>query len=163
MNVWITTVTSTEFAGVNTLWAAMTREDFIPDRVHLINLTNNKTNTEFLERSLTEYDCLLRGYGVKENPVVHNVSETDFPALAKELGSIVTEEKSKGHTVAIDMTPGRKIMSAFAMYMGVGTKLKHRADRIYYLFLDGIQNKVPFPMLPSNTVTLYDLKRAIKK
>ena len=36
MNVWITNVSTSKFAGVNTLWAAIMREDFIPDRVHLI-------------------------------------------------------------------------------------------------------------------------------
>ena len=49
------------------------------------------------------------------------------------IDSLVREEKSEGNTVAIDMTPGRKFMSAFSMYMGVGLGLKYKADMINML------------------------------
>ena len=54
-------------------------------------------------------------------------------------------------------------MSAFAMYMGVGADVKHRADRIYYLHVKGLKNHTgqPYSMVPSNLMTLYDLKKEI--
>ena len=162
MNVWITNVSTSKFAGVNTLWAAIMREDFIPDRVHLIADEMVKEKG-YLAAALKGYQCVLNRYGNEEEPIVHDVVETEFADLAKKLESIVHEEKTKGHTVAIDMTPGRKYMSAFAMYMGVGADVKHRADRIYYLHVKGLKNHTgqPYPMVPSNLMTLYDLKKEI--
>ena len=164
MKVWISTISTSKFSGINTLWAAMMRENFIPDRIHLINLTTKDKKNKARETTLKGYHSLLQRYGAKGKPVVHDVVGDDFSGLAKELESIVRKEKLKGHTVAIDMTPGRKVMSAFAMYMGVGTQLEYRADRIYYFFLDdpeGFYGKQPFPLLPSNAVTLYDLKKEV--
>ena len=90
-------------------------------------------------------------------------NETKFSNIARDMQSLVREEKSEGNTVAIDMTPGRKFMSAFSMYMGVGLGLDHKADKIYYLHVKelGQYSGLPFPMIPSNLMTLYDLKKEV--
>ena len=149
MNVWITNVSTSKFAGVNTLWAAIMREDFIPDRVHLIADEMVKEKG-YLAAALKGYQCVLNRYGNEEEPIVHDVVETEFADLAKKLESIVHEEKTKGHTVAIDMTPGRKYMSAFAMYMGVGADEKHRAKKFYFLHERGLKThpEHPYSMSP---------------
>ena len=162
MKVWITNISTSKFAGINTLWAAIMREGFIPERVHLMADEMVKEKG-YLDAALKGYYCVLSRYGSQKKPIVHDVIEIEFGALAKKLESIVHEEKSEGNTVAIDMTPGRKYMSAFAMYMGVGADVKHKADRIYYLHVKDLKHHTgqPFPTVPSNLMTLYDLKKEV--
>ena len=163
MNVWITTISTSKFAGINTLWAAMMREDFIPDKVHLIHLHSGKVDKESQKIARTGYLNLLKRYGSKNKLVLHDFDETEFSSISTKMASLVREEKSEGNTVAIDMTPGRKFMSAFSMYMGVGPGLKHKADKFYYLHVKelGQHSGRPYPMIPSNLMTLYDLKKEV--
>ena len=163
MNVWITNISTSKFAGINTLWAAMMREDFIPDKVHLIHLHSGKVDKKSQKEAYTGYLNLLKRYGGQGTIVIHDYDETNFRNIAREMEALVREEKSEGHTVAIDMTPGRKFMSAFSMYMGVGLGLKYKADMIYYLHVRSLGqfNGLPFPMIPSNLMTLYDLKKEV--
>jgi len=167
MRVWIAPVTPTRFSGINTLWAAMTQTNpFIPDCVHLINLVESK-KTNFLKKAQTGYHQLLKNYGTDTKPIVHKVDEPetegDYETIVKRMGEIVSKEKAKGHTIALDMTPGRKYMTAFT----VDVATKHNADKIYYLHVKGVFDKrrgqgTPFPLIPSNLVTLYDLLPVLK-
>ena len=163
MKVWITNISTSKFAGINTLWAAMMREDFIPDKVHLIHLHSGKVDKESQKTARIGYLNLLKRYANPEKLVLHDYDETKFSNIARDMQSLVREEKSEGNTVAIDMTPGRKFMSAFSMYMGVGLGLEHKADKIYYLHVKelGQYSGLPFPMIPSNLMTLYDLKKEV--
>ena len=76
--MWITTISTSKFAGINTLWAAMMREDFIPDKVHLIHLHSGKVDKESQKIARTGYLNLLKRYGSKNKLVLHDFDETEF-------------------------------------------------------------------------------------
>jgi len=60
------------------------------------------------------------------------------------------------------MTPGRKFMSAFAMYSGVSKEVRHRADRIYYFHLSDVSYvDKAYPKIPFNKQKLYEMKRSL--
>jgi len=164
MNVWVTNASTSRYAGINTLWAAIMWEDFIPERLHI--LANEYIKQKgYLDTALKDYKSILDEYGSTQEPIVHDFDETDFPGLAKLFESIVRKEKEQGNIVAIDMTPGRKIISAMAMFMGVGDKLQFQADKIFYLYMKdlGPYEGHFFPMIPSNLMRLYDVKHEVMR
>ena len=162
MNIWISNVSITRFAGVNTLWAAITKDGYIPERVHLLadEVVRQKGH---LDQAIADVSTLIKGYGRPVESITHDIVEIEFMKLAEGLRNIVYDEKQTGNTVAIDMTPGRKYMSAFAMYMGVAKDLTHKADRIYYLHIQDLKQHrgKPFPLIPSSLMTLYDIKKEL--
>ncbi|MFU8768083.1 MAG: hypothetical protein ACNA7I_10570, partial [Candidatus Methanoperedens sp.] len=65
-----------------------------------------------------------------------------------------------GNVIAIDITPGRKIMSAFSMFYGL---LPDGADRVYYLHLFDVKkygNK-SFIGIPADEHNLINMKEMV--
>ena len=162
MKIWITTVGKSVYAVVNTLWAACKEEGYIPERIYFIYNDEVKEN---LGRVKKIAKALVESYGA-ENPEINEIKaeETNFTEFAKKLGEIIKREKALGNEVAVDMTPGRKFMSAFAMYSGVSKEVRHRTDRIYYLHLSDFDFRYvdkAYPKIPFNKQKLYEMKRSL--
>jgi hypothetical protein len=157
MKVWITTIGSSPFAVINTLWAACELEDFKPERVYLIYndkmLRELQTVKDWIGRITVEYA------GARAELIERECSEEDFIRYSKLLNQIISEEKNRGNTVAVDITPGRKIMSAFSMHHGL-----EKADRVYYLHLlnQRYQNQ-SFMEIPAEEQNLIDMKKMVVK
>ena len=112
-----------------------------------------------LDKVAKGIEIILKEYGLQPDIHTHPFDETDFSSYARTLGSLVRNEKQAGNTVAIDMTPGRKYMSAFSMYLGVGIDIEEKADFIFYHhLLDLSFGSNPYPLIPSNQRTLYNMK-----
>ncbi len=127
MKVWITTVGSSPFAVINTLWAACELDGYVPEKVYLV--ANGKVEQE--ARIVNEWITrIIKAYGAA--PIIERIhaDEVDFMNFSRILSTCITEEKKSGNEVAVDMTPGRKFMSAFSMFNGLA---KNGADRVYYL------------------------------
>ncbi len=62
------------------------------------------------------------------------MQEADFVEMGRRINGVVCEEKGKGNTVAIDVTPGRKAMVAGALVPGI----QGNADHVFYLYLEDI-------------------------
>lgn len=159
MKIWISTASTSSFAVINTLWAAIIKDDYLPEKVHL--LANDFVVSQgYLKKAVLGCKLVCREYGTTLDVKTHEFRETDFASLAHLMGAIVGAEKQIGNEVAIDITPGRKFMSAFAMYMGVGRAIEQQADRIYYHhLLDFSFKDFPYPLIPANVRTLYDIKK----
>lgn len=159
MNVWITTVGSSPFAVINTLWAACELEKYVPEKVYLV--ANGKVENEV--KVVTEWiQRIIKAYGAVANIERIHADEVDFMNFSRLLSSCITEEKKKGNEVAVDMTPGRKFMSAFSMFNGLA---ENGADRVYYLHLNDvtIYKNHSFIEIPANEQKLYDLKKVLVK
>ncbi|ENN95911.1 hypothetical protein J422_05254 [Methanocaldococcus villosus KIN24-T80] len=137
MRVWISTVGSSPLAVFNTLWMAIVKEGYIPDKVYLLWNYKVEKNKEIIKnyiKSLNEsYNFNI---DVDES---YKVSEDDFKDFSNALKEIIVKEKKRGNEVAIDMTPGRKFMSALSMFAGIegvsDGKNKYKCDKVYYLHL----------------------------
>ncbi|MCK4814282.1 hypothetical protein KA005_00815 [bacterium] len=152
MNSWITIIGSSPFALINTLWAACKIDGYVPDRVlFIVNEQLGQAPIDTAKRWVYE---ILKEYGVKE-PIFEEISvnETDFIDLKETFKGNISAFKTDG-AVAVDMTPGRKYMSAITMHTG----LEERADHVYYLHLSDnkYQNK-PFPLIPMYKQRLVDM------
>lgn len=157
MKVWITTVGSSPFAVINTLWAACELDGYVPQKVYLV--ANGKVENEV--KVVNDWiERILKGYGSVAIIERIHADEVDFMNFSRILSTRIIEEKKKGNQVAVDMTPGRKFMSAFSMFNGLA---KDGADRVYYLHLGDVTKykNYSFMEIPANEHKLYDMKKVL--
>ncbi len=157
MKVWISTVGLSPFAVINTFWAACELEKYVPEKVFLV--ANGKVELELTK--VKEWIArIMKAYGT--DAVIERIyaDEVDFVNFSRKLSSCISEEKKKGNEVAVDMTPGRKFMSAFSMFNGLA---KDGADRVYYLHLSDVTRykDKSFIEIPACVQKLYDMKKVL--
>lgn len=157
MKVWITTVGSSPFAVINAMWAACELDNFVPDKVYLVANEKVEKEVAIVHEWIMK---ILKAYGAA--PVIERIhaDEVDFINFSKILSTRITDEKKNGNEVAVDMTPGRKFMSAFSMFNGLA---KDGADRVYYLHLGDVTKykNYSFMEIPANEHKLYDMKKVL--
>ncbi len=117
MKIWITTVGWSPFAVFNTLWFAIVRDSYIPDKIYLIWNSKVENNKEIIKKYL---NALNESYGFNLKVVEYKIErEENFKEFIKGLSDIILKEKKYNNEIAIDITPGRKFMSAFSMFAGL--------------------------------------------
>ncbi|WP_248908168.1 hypothetical protein [Halocatena marina] len=84
-------------------------------------------------------------------------SEDDFDAIYAHVKGGIEDTKAADAAVAVDVTPGRKFMTAIAFAAG----LRYDADHVYYLYLNLRRRGHLFFELPRTSTTLYDFKEMI--
>ncbi|MDW7725983.1 MAG: CRISPR-associated ring nuclease [Candidatus Methanoperedens sp.] len=157
MNVWITTVGSSPFAVINTLWAACELDDFVPEKMYFLCNDKMASQINLIKEWITR---ITHEYGKNVSFVEKRSKEEDFISYSKLVKSLITDEREQGNVIAIDITPGRKIMSAFSMFYGL---LPDGADRVYYLHLFDVKkygNK-SFIDIPADEHNLINMKEMV--
>lgn len=156
MKVWITNVDRRfTFATVNPLWAACILEGFIPDKVILITDKNLANKTNVVKTWLKK---ILQVYG--KDPIFeeHVFDEEDINAYSTSFLRLI--EKEKRNEIALDITPGRKFMSAIMMSGGIRMKIQ----RVYYLHLkDYSFAEQPFVTIPFSCQKLKNINELVEK
>jgi S-methylmethionine-dependent homocysteine/selenocysteine methylase len=128
---WVTTASPTVEAVVNPLAAACHERGYVPDVVRLLR---NPDVREASEETIDYVETVVAAHG-DEPPDVQPVtidSERDFEAIVDYHRESVAAAAQAGASVAVDVTPGRKFMSAIAFQAGI----QFDADRVFYLYLD---------------------------
>ncbi len=150
---WITFIGSSPFAVINTIWAAC-KQGYVPDC--LLFLVNEELNETWENTVIRWVPLVLEEYGISEPRIVRlNVAETGFHEIKDFYGSYISSFKEKGE-VAVDITPGRKYMSAIAMAAGISENANH----VYYLHLkDSNYQDKPLSLIPVHKCQLIDLKK----
>ncbi len=129
MKVYITMTGLSDWAIFNSLWGAVRLRGYIPDKVYIFTIQKRRKQADLAKRRFT---VLLSEYDRKADIVIIEVPEADFISSGRRINEVVKSEKSKGNTVAIEVTPGRKAMVAGALVPG----LQGRADHVFYLYLE---------------------------
>jgi len=130
--VYITTVGTSPEAVFNPLWYLVEVYDWVPDRVYLLW---NDDVREQLEKVKKLIKRLSNAYGVRIS--VHAGEEERFSEenpveFREKVVSLIGSLKHDGHEVIVDITPGRKFMSALLL----GAAIVKNADEVTYLHLD---------------------------
>ncbi|SEP07106.1 hypothetical protein SAMN05216388_10316 [Halorientalis persicus] len=151
-NYWITTASPTIEAVVNPLTAACTGAGYVPDVVRILD---NPTVRESSARAAELAGEIVAAHAGEE-PDIDRItidSEREFEAIVDYHRHAVNDAHDDGATVAIDVTPGRKFMSAIAFQAGI----QFGADHVYYLHLHSSDyyNRV-YPEIPRPGVDLVD-------
>lgn len=148
---WITTSSTHVEAVVNSLNAACDR-GFVPDELHLIE---NPGVTEQVDRALALATTIITAYDGDE-PEIHLTaldSEVEFDRIHTHVRDAIERVHDDGGEVAVDITPGRKFMSAIAFAAG----LRYEADHVFYFYLGSPEyfGRL-YPDMPRTATHLYD-------
>lgn len=148
---WITTASPNVEAMVNSLIAACDR-GFVPTDIHVLE---NPGVTEEVERARSLASTVVQAYDGPD-PEIHRTSlesEVDFDRISAHVRDAIETTHDDDGTVAVDITPGRKFMSAIAFAAG----LRYGADHVYYFYLDSSAyfGRL-YPDLPRTATHLYD-------
>jgi len=154
MKTWITSIGISHHAVVNTLWAAIAEKGWTPDRIYL--LTNDRTKKDAVTISKRMEAIVLHYGGERVDFRLRLFDETDLEGLFKLYSGIMETETNEGNEISVDITPGRKFMSAFALYCSLNRREKVRNIFYFHLLDDEFMDR-SYPFLPVNTFQLRNL------
>jgi len=151
MIIWITTVGWSPFAVINPIWAYCKENDECPNKIILIYtpFERIKHSLDICRRYISEILKTYNGKYLKEDSIIIEEIENDnIEIYADKLNKIIEREKiRKPDRIILDMTPGRKYMSAINVYYGYN--LKDTPIQVFYLHLEESKYQdVPYPLTP---------------
>jgi hypothetical protein len=148
---WITTSSTHVEAMVNSLNAAC-EEGYVPDELHVLE---NPGVTEQVDRAIELASVIIDAYDGSD-PAVNLTSldsEVEFDRIQGHVKAAIERVHDDGGEVAVDITPGRKYMSAIAFAAG----LRYGADHVYYFYLESSKYMGRlYPEMPRTATRLYD-------
>lgn len=153
---WVTVVGWSPMAVVNTLWQAC-EQGLAPTHIYLLGSLEQPQ----VQRSLQEVERYLRAilpeFGVP-NPVIETrpIDEDDLLGFRQTLNRTLLDARQQCQQVVLDITAGRKYMSAFGLALGRRADLN--LERLYYNHLyERRYEHVPHPLIPRWQQRLYNL------
>jgi len=160
MIIWITTVGWSPFAVINPIWAYCKENDECPNKIILIYtpFERIKNNLNICKRYISEILKTYNGKQLKEDSIIIEEIENDnIEVYADKLNKIIEREKNlKPDKIILDMTPGRKYMSAINVYYGYN--LKDTPIQVFYLHLEESKYQdIHYPLTPIIKNELIDI------
>lgn len=123
--IWLTNGTPTIPGILNPLTAGCD-SGFVPDKARILS---NPGVADSVAVASELFDTTIDAYGGDADISQHSLAnETDFPEIIEFYRSAIETAKENGDTVAVDVTPGRKFMSAIGFQAG----FRFGADHVYY-------------------------------
>jgi predicted RNase H-like HicB family nuclease len=152
---WVTCGTPTMPGILNPLLAACDR-GYVPDEVRVLtNPDVAETVAEACEHVAVVIDNYHGSAAVEQEELVE---ETDFEAIGQYFRSAIRDARENDATVAVDITPGRKFMSAIAFQAGI----QFDADHVYYFHRKGgVYQGEFYPEIPRTATDLIDFSEVI--
>jgi len=154
-NIWITNGTPTIPGILNPLTAACD-DGFVPDEVHILS---NPGVAEPVALAQELFEEIIDAYG--GDAVVESYdldSETDFREIVEFHRSTIQAAHEHDDTIAVDVTPGRKFMSAIAFQAG----FRFEADHVYYFHRKaGSYYGKFYPEIPRTAADLIDFREVL--
>lgn len=152
---WVTCGTPTMPGMLNPFAAACDR-DYVPDEVHVLA---NPGVAAYVDEASEHFQTIVSAYD--GDAAVHQhtlVEETDFEGIVDYYRSAIDEATRAGDTVAVDITPGRKFMSAIAFQSGI----HFEADHVFYFYRKADDYPGQFyPEIPRTATELIDFTEVV--
>lgn len=160
MITWITTIGWSSFAVINPIWAYCKENEEYPDKIIIIHTPHEqiKNNLQICKRYITEILKSYNGKNFNKDSIIDEEIENDNIELyADKLSKVIEREKNlKSNKIVLDMTPGRKYMSAINVYYGYN--LSETPIQVYYLHLEESKYQdIPYPLCPIIKNELVDI------
>lgn len=156
-DIWLTTMSTNLEAVINPLIAAC-EDGYRPEELHVLDNPGVGDQfdaiTSMMERVVLEY-----GGPDPELHVTELEEETDFEGIVEHFRTPIARITDEGGTVAVDVTPGRKFMSAIAFQAGI----QFEADHVYYLYVSNnrFYGRL-YPDVPRPVVDLVDFQEVFQ-
>ena len=151
--IWATTMSTHPESVVNPLIAAC-EAGYVPTEIRLLS---NPNVAEYIETVTRLFESVTTAYGHPNTDVTMTDldSDTEFERIVEHFRAPIrtAPEASTDTPVAVDVTPGRKFMSAIAFQAGI----QFGADHVYYLHLDSADyfGQV-YSTIPRSAINLID-------
>lgn len=101
-------------------------EGFVPDEARILS---NPGVADSVSAASDMFEVIIDAYGGNADVSQHELDhETDFRDIIQFYRSAIEKAKENGDTIAVDVTPGRKFMSAIAFQAG----FRFGADHVFY-------------------------------
>lgn len=148
---WITNSSTTLEAMINPITAAC-QEGFTPTDLYFLE---NPGVSEEIEQAITIGSTIIQEYGGDE-PEIHITeldSDRQFDRVLSHYVDGITAVQEGDGEVAVDITPGRKYMSAIAFAAGI----EYDADHVFYFYLGSRDlHGQCYPDMARSATRLYD-------
>lgn len=151
VQAWVTNSSTTLEAIINPLNAACD-DGFVPSDIYLLENPGVERTVSDAEAVMTR---IVESYR-DESPVIHRTeleSDHDFGGILAHFRESIRTVKGAGGEVAVDITPGRKYMSAIAFAAG----MEYGADHVYHFYILNTEFYGQcYPNIPRTAMRLYD-------
>jgi hypothetical protein len=152
-DAWLTTMSTNLEAVINPLIAAC-EGGFVPGEIHV--LRNPGVDDQFADITAM-MGRVVREYGGDDPDlaVTDLDAETAFQRIVEHFREPIARIQSEGGTTAVDVTPGRKFMSAIAFQAGI----QFDADHVFYFYVSNnrFYGRL-YPDVPRPVVRLVDFQ-----
>ena len=160
MITWITTVGWSPFAVINPIWAFCKEYEEYPDKIILIYTPSEmiKNNLKVCKQYITEILKFYNGNHLNKKLIIDEVIDNDNIELyADRLSKVIERENNlRPNKIILDMTPGRKYMSAINVYYGYN--FNETQIQVFYLHLEESKYQdIPYPLCPIIKNELIDI------
>jgi len=155
--VLVAIVGNNPWSAINSVWAAIVTQDFVPDKVHL--LASGKEAVVSAQKVVSCIDLIMtrmsRNYTIEVLEVDPDNPTSSFEKACATIERI--ENEHPGAEIALDITSGRKMETVGAIMAGYHRiSLKH----IFYLSINSKANQhrdCPLFMIPYSLFSSTDL------
>lgn len=153
--IWLTIGTPTMPGILNPLTAACDR-GYVPDEVRVLS---NPGVSEFVADATDRLEVIIDAYGGNADVSERDLDdETDFLDIIGFYQSTIEAARENEDTIAVDVTPGRKFMSAIAFQAG----FKFDAHHVFYFHRkSGGYYGQYYPEIPRTATDLIDFKEVL--
>jgi hypothetical protein len=155
-NSWITTGSTNLEAVVNPINAAC-ESGFVPDRLYVME---NPGTTEVVDDALEVATATITAYGGDEPEIEFTTidDEIEFERIHDHIHDAITETHEESGEAAVDITPGRKFMSAISFTAG----MRYDADHVFYLYVTSNDHYGQvYPDMPRTATHLFDFQEEL--
>jgi wyosine [tRNA(Phe)-imidazoG37] synthetase (radical SAM superfamily) len=121
---------------------------YYPDNIYIFA---ENTYSESIPRIIEGMKILSEEFGLNPEIRFSLVEENDFIAAVKKIGELIKELKEQKYSIAVDITPGRKVLVAAALIPAVKQKMEY----VFYLAVKDLEAK-PYMMIPLANQQLRD-------
>jgi len=154
---WITIVGQSPFAAINGLWDQV-KKGINPKEIYVLR-TEDEITIKNCEDFKKYVKVIISEYISRDKPNIKEVpfDENDVEGFDRLLYKLI--EKSP-LPVILDMTPGRKYMSALVM----GKASMDKVIKLIYVHLfDNTYKDQPYPLIPKDKQRVYDFKKFVNR
>lgn len=132
-------------------------EGFVPTHLYYVE---TPAVEDTLKRAIDISRTIIKEYG-GEAPEIHITeldSDREFERIYSHFTAAIQEVAEQDGEVAIDITPGRKYMSAIAFATG----LRYEADHVYHFYVqDTSFHGKSYPDMPRTVTRLHDFTEVL--
>lgn len=153
--IWVTNGTPTMPGILNPLIAACDL-GYVPEEARILS---NPGVADSVTEAIDRFEEIIEEYDGDAAVTSHDLGhETDFSSIIEFYRSSIETARENGDPIAVDVTPGRKFMSAIAFQAGI----KFDADHVFYFHRKaGGYHGQFYPEIPRTATDLIDFTEVL--